>query len=131
MPKAWPIEVRNIFLRQYQMGFDAQTISQLNDIPLRTIQSWIQRYDTFGSVKTLSERFGDDRGRPRIITDDDLLLMIKLWSDDPTAYVDEIALDMTCILGRWIDAEALRCWKKKLGITRKKLWKVCLLRRFP
>ena len=129
MPKAWPIEVRMIFLRQHQLGLDAQTISQLNDIPLRTIQSWIQRYNTYGTVATLSERFGDDRGRPRTITDDDVLLMIQLWSEDPTAYEDEIALDMTCILGRWIDPKSLRYWKMKLGITRKKLWKVCLLRR--
>ena len=107
------------------MGFTPELIHALNDIPTRTIYRWIERYRTFDTVLTLSEKYGDDRGRPRIISDDDLLVMCYVWSRDPTLHVEEVADEMSEILDKEIDAYNLRYWMDQLGITRKKLWKVC------
>ena len=126
MPGAYPPKVRDICIHQYQMGFDAQTIHELTNISVRSIQRWIQRYRRFGTILSASEQFGDNRGRPRTITDDDLVVMCFVWIRDPTLYIDEVAVEMGIILGKYIDPDNLKYWKKKMGITRKKLWKVCV-----
>ena len=132
MPKPHPVKVREICIHQYLMGLDIKSISKLTDIPTRTVRKYARRYRLFGTVLTDSELFGDDRGRPREISDDDLVVMLDVWMRDPTLYLDEVATEMSLILGRYINPYNLKYWKKKMKITRKKLWQVytslfCLL----
>ena len=126
MPRAHPQKVREICIRQYRLGLDPKTINILTGIPVRTVYDWIDRWKRSGSVLTDAERYGDNRGRPRVISDDDLIVMCQVWTQDPTLFIDEVALEMTEILNRWIDPRNLIYWKKQLGITRKKLWQVCI-----
>ena len=73
-----------------------------------------------------SEVLGEDEGRPRVITDDDSLISCHVWSRDPTLYVDEVALEVSIILDKYINPKDLWYWINQLGITLKKLWRVCL-----
>ena len=125
MPRPHPTQVRQIVIRQYLMGIDVPTIHSLTGIPTRTIYDYIERHNRSGTILTESERFGDDRGRPRVIGDDELMVMCYVWTRDPTLYLDEVALEMSEIMGKYINPNLLYYWRKKLGITRKKLWRVC------
>lgn len=126
MPASRPKEVRDIVIHQYNMGLSIESISNLTKVPVRTVQHYIKRYRETGTVMTTSELFGDHRGRPRLITNDDILLMLFVWTRDPTLYLDEVALEMSIINRKYYDYENLKYWKKRLRITRKKLWRVCL-----
>lgn len=126
MPSAAPPQVRDIIIHQYLMGLSVQQIHTLTKVPARSISRYIKRYKDEGTIYTLSERYGDNRGRPRVISNEDLIVMCYVWTRDPTLYIDEVALEMSIILDKWVNPKNLWYWIKELGITRKKLWKVCI-----
>ena len=75
-------KVRHNCIRQYLMGFDTRTISILTNVRRRSVQRFIKRYNDTGTYLTQSELFGDERGRPPIITPEDLLVLCAIWSYD-------------------------------------------------
>ena len=81
-------------------------------IPKRTVQRYIARYKRSGTVLSQSELCGDDRGRPRAITDVDLMVMVFAWTQDPVLHLDEVADEMSEILDEYIDMNNARYWKK-------------------
>ena len=109
MPRPYPAEVRDICIHHYSMGFNPESISASTMIPKDTIQRYIARYKRYRTVLSQSELFGDGRGRPRDITDVDLGVTVFVWTRDPTLYFDEVAAEMSAILGKYIEVNNLRC----------------------
>ena len=123
MPAPENPKIRHNIIRQYKMGIDTATISLLNNVHIRQVQRYIKRYKDTGTWFTKSELFGDDRGRPPIITSDDLMVLCAVWCYDPTLYLDEVADHISRINNKDIKPTTLVYWMKKLKITRKKLWR--------
>ena len=125
MPQPYPPKVRENVIRQYEMGLSQSLICILEGISPRCCAYYIKRWKEDKTILTDAEMFGDDRGRPPVITGDDLLGLCAKWASDPTQYIDEVADKLSAAKGRRIPPSTLRYWVKILKITRKKLWKVC------
>ena len=105
------------------MGLSTRSIVKLNDVSKSTVCRYIKRYQLTRNIKSLSERYGDCRGREGFIRYSHLLLLCQILVEDPTLYLDEIADIMRNRLHQEISDGVLRYWMKKLKISRKKLWK--------
>ena len=81
------------------MGFDAKLISKLTNVSLRTVQRYIRRYREWICINSI-ELFGDQRGHPRIITNENNVICI----DQRTHIIlDEAALEMSTIMEKQYD----------------------------
>ena len=127
MPNAHPVKVRENCVRQFLMGIDTFWISVLENVCEKSVKEYIDRYFMNNTVLTESEIFGDLRGRPATVTHDDLLTICALWAEDPTLYVQEIADILSKSKGTVVSRQTVSYWSKQMGITRKKLLKVCPL----
>lgn len=123
MPKAPPKKVRENCVRQFLLGLDTSIISVFENVSERSVERYIQRWYDTATLLSQSELQGDQRGRPAIVTADDLHNVCVLWSDDPTLFVYEVADIISTLKGTFVSRQCLSYWIKKLGITRKKLWK--------
>ena len=57
----------------------------------------------FGTALTKFESLEDDREKPRELSNDDSVVMLGAWMQDPTLYLGEIATKLSLMLGKCID----------------------------
>ena len=115
-----PVVVRKICYRQFKLGLTASDISSLTGVPSKTVERWITKWNTEDRFFTESELFGDDRGRPSIMSINDLLIVCKLLAQDGTLYSDELALQLKNNCVNTVKSHTMRYWLKKWVIQQRK-----------
>jgi len=85
----------------------------------------INRYNTFTPRRELSRIRGTIRlGRPRRITNNAIYVIRYIIAMEPTLFVDEIADIIGYELHEWYSTRIIRYWMKRMGYTKKVVWKV-------
>ena len=109
------------------MGIPKRLICILENISIRSVHRYIRRWIETKTILSKAESSGFETGRPATVSADDLIQMLDLLHQDPTLYIDEMADELSALRGRQITAAIIKYWLKKLGMTRKKLWRVCIV----
>ena len=91
---------------------------------IKTVERWITKWNKEDRFFTESELFGDDGGRPSIMSINDLLIVCKLLAQDGTLYSDELVLQLKNNGYITVKSHTMRYWLKKMRYSRKKIWGV-------
>ncbi|KZV97950.1 hypothetical protein EXIGLDRAFT_563188, partial [Exidia glandulosa HHB12029] len=113
-----PVEVRRIII--YQQEFlhnSAAEISMNLNIPLRTVQRILERWNKMGEVINEPHR----EGPPKALTDEQVEFVINMLEHSPDLYLEEMKDELWYRHRAAVTLSALDNTLKELGITYKKV----------
>ena len=91
-------------------------------IPYTTAREWVQIYQTFGTIQPMKLVIGyETRGRNRVVTVEDLVILVHIIANHPTYYNFEIQQEFYYITNKILSISTIFQTLFRLNITRKKI----------
>ena len=123
--RAYDNDLRHaIIYGRFVLRISSRELAAVHGIPRRTVNRYIERWRTYGTYLQDADAFGETRGRPFVITINDLRLMQDIVEEDCTRYVDEIRVIMILRGGSDLSERTVLYWIRRMGYTRQRLFHV-------
>ena len=99
-------------------------ISRITGMCKKTVRSTIKQINRYGTCVPLRQLRHRPYGRKPTIDSNFINTLITILTLEPTIYVDELTDVINKCLNKQYSIPLVRYWMKKIGYTRKIIWKV-------
>ncbi|CAH2090926.1 unnamed protein product [Euphydryas editha] len=104
------VDIRNLIIKLKQQNKSYNEIVKITKIKRSTVQSIVKKFETTGTVLNKSRS-----GRPRVLNDHDIRMLIKNVNKNPTKSAPELAAELAFSVNKTVHPEIdLNFWEHVL-----------------
>ncbi len=125
MPRSYSDDLRwRAVWQRRLLNKSVETVARDLYIALRSVERWVNLFDTTGNVSPKESRHRP----PRKLSEFEEVTVLQTLLTNPGIYLHEVQSELLDITGTWIDCSTICRYARRWGMSRQKMTRVALQR---